>query len=220
MRGAKSAPGPSAGAAICPAPFRDGTPASSLTAAPARAGFLPLGFVTPQQELTVLDRSTTRVTRGFAAALMLAACSTRRRLAPRHRRFRSFGRAAGLHHRHGGAHAPRRILRHDLRRQHQGRPARGRRVERRRLRHDRGDQAAVTEADVRARRTRRNRRRSSRCATRTATAAPTSSSASARSATRASRSPTASSTSTRASRSSATRAATPPSRPRAVARSS
>ena len=45
MRGAKSAPGPSAGAAICPAPFRDGTPASQphrrartgrLLAAPVR----------------------------------------------------------------------------------------------------------------------------------------------------------------------------------------
>ena len=39
--GAKTAPGPSAGAPICPAPFRDGTPASSLTAAHLRAGFLP-----------------------------------------------------------------------------------------------------------------------------------------------------------------------------------
>jgi hypothetical protein len=37
---------------------------------------LPLGFVTPKQDLTVFDRSTTRVTRGFAAALVLTACSS------------------------------------------------------------------------------------------------------------------------------------------------
>jgi len=74
--GARSAPGPSAGAAICPAPFRDGTPSHSLAIAYSWAGFLPLGFVTPKQDLTVLDRSTTRVTRGFAAALLLTACSS------------------------------------------------------------------------------------------------------------------------------------------------
>jgi len=72
--GAKSAPGPSTGAAICAAPFRDGTPGSSLTAAHTRASFLPLGSVTPSQDFIVFDRSPC-LTLGLAAALSLAACS-------------------------------------------------------------------------------------------------------------------------------------------------
>src|SRR4051794_24819821 len=72
--GCKEHTGP--GAAMWPPPSRDDTPASSLTAAyDQRAGFLPPRLVTPSQELTVYDRSTTRFTRGIAAALVLSACS-------------------------------------------------------------------------------------------------------------------------------------------------
>ena len=74
--GCKERTGPERGRRNMPSPLPRRHPRPRPHFSAVSADFLPLGFVTPQQELTVHDRSITRVTRGFAAALLLAACSS------------------------------------------------------------------------------------------------------------------------------------------------